>query len=132
MRRALMLLLFVGGCYYGPSGTPVDCEHGQPRQCEAEAITWNQMMDETDPAPLVQWDAGLVTDPKDGHQYQGLYFSHCDCVELFWPGSFDASAYAHELMHSHLGHLGRDDCDHCDPAWQTLPAINARLRDAGL
>ena len=120
MKPLFLAIMLGAGCYYGPSGTPVDCEHGQPEQCLAQTIVWTEIMGETRPAPLIQWDSGLPFDPKAEAPMEGEYFTSCDCIEMATRTPIWKSAYVHELMHSHLTLLGRDDCDHCDPEWGAL------------
>lgn len=117
-----------------------------PRFDDALKIVWYGYYKEKGPPPTMIWKNEVCTDPAkaekakgiplimyQGKCYYGLTFTDEWIIWIAWEGSFSTSAFAHELMHAHMHHLGLEDPDHkMLEYWNQIDGINKLLRDAGL
>ena len=134
--KKIMFALFV--CASIGCGPPVPwdafpCQQGYTHQCEAEALVWNQIMEEPGHPPLVEWVDGEVCKVNSafhcvpGYNALGKYWAGFDVTpwieiarEPRAPDKIWASAYVHELMHAHLDNKYNDsDGDHVRAEWGT-------------
>lgn len=114
-----------------------------PRQGEAQAVVWHQVLDapETCPAPRVVWGVDCTTDTGKpgvsdgwGRCVAGVCFvSRPSLKVMVWLGSFAESAYMHEHVHAWHWCQGIEDAGHTRIEWKTLePMGRALLRELGL
>lgn len=128
-------------------------EHGEPPragQTEAVAVVEAVFTRILGPAtmadaqPEIRWSEQICPHPApDGFLKTAVIDAHGACFEglstgcqisVAWRGTFARSAFAHELMHCYMSHVGLRDPDHdrYPEHWRTVKEANHALAEAGL
>jgi hypothetical protein len=110
-----------------------------PDQARAEQVVWRDVFGETEDPPTIYWrndcegpsgEAGLL---YSGECVGGVFYVGHYAAEVAWPGSFHASAFAHELMHASQFIRGVYDASHeVAEDWGRVYTANAALAAEGL